>query len=646
VTGVAAQRLVSDSLTWRYLGDWRTPLMAQWAGSLQNMHPELDAGVEAHSRFFAERWQRRSLYPIGGVVYDGPRAAETARAVRGYHDTTKGVDARGRRYHALNTDTFYWTHSTFFKLTVIAAERMCGGLAAEQKRRLFEEHVEWYWLYGLSMRPVPATWEEFQDYWERMCTEAPEDNKATRDVLDLRDLAKPPAPAWLPGPVWRSVRVLVARGFLWWTVGLYQPAVRERLGYTWSAGEERLRRLLGRLINLAFALVPHDRRYHPRARAGWRRALGEDVPPVETPARQPAPARGAEQPDALLTTGGDVKLGYHLGYWSSGPPAGALDAITTAEELGFDSVWTAEGYGSDALTPLAWWGAATKRIKLGTNIIQMSARTPTAVGMSALTLDHLSGGRFVLGLGASGPQVVEGWYGQPYPRPLARTREYVDIVRQVVARREPVTFDGDFYQLPLPAGTGLGKPLKSTVHPLREEIPIYLAAEGPKNVALSAEICDGWLPLFFSPKTDGFYRAALAEGFARPGARHTAEDFEVAASVPVIVHDDVEAAADFIRPSLALYIGGMGAKEVNFHHDVFARMGYADVADKVQDLYLAGRKAEATVAIPTSLVEDTALIGPPAKIRAELAAWEETVVTTLLLRGDATTLRAVTPLLT
>ncbi|PXY22364.1 LLM class F420-dependent oxidoreductase [Prauserella muralis] len=338
-----------------------------------------------------------------------------------------------------------------------------------------------------------------------------------------------------------------------------------------------------------------------------------------------------------------MKLGYHIGYWSSGPPEGALEAIVEAERLGFESVWTAEGYGSDALTPLAWWGAATSRVTLGTNIVQMSARTPTATAMAAMTLDHLSGGRFVLGLGASGPQVVEGWYGQPYPKPLARTREYVDIVRKVVAREAPVTHDGQQYQLPLRGGTGLGKPLKSTVHPLRPHIPIYLAAEGPKNVALSAEICDGWLPLFFSPKTDDFYRAALEEGFARRAARP--ETFEVAASVPVIVHDDVEQAADLIKPSLALYIGGMGAKTVNFHHDVFARMGYADVADKVQDLYLAGRKKEATAAIPTRLVEDTALVGPPEKIRDELARWEESVVTTMLVRGDTATLRRVADVL-
>ncbi|WP_116051790.1 LLM class F420-dependent oxidoreductase [Amycolatopsis palatopharyngis] len=340
-----------------------------------------------------------------------------------------------------------------------------------------------------------------------------------------------------------------------------------------------------------------------------------------------------------------MKLGYHLGYWSSGPPAGALEAIVRAEELGYDSVWTAEGYGSDAFTPLAWWGASTSRIRLGTNIVQMSARTPTATAMTAMTLDHLSGGRFVLGLGASGPQVVEGWYGQPYARPLARTREYVDIVRKVVARERPVTHEGDFFTLPLPGGTGLGKPLKSTVHPLRPHVPIHLAAEGPKNVALAAEICDGWLPLFFSPKSDAFYRAALAEGFARRPQQGPPEHFEVAASVPVIVHDDVEHAAALIKPSLALYIGGMGAKGVNFHHDVFARMGYEDVADTVQELYLAGRKEDAVAAIPTSLVEDTSLIGPAAKIREELSAWEETVVTTLLVRGDAATLQAVAEVL-
>ena len=227
----------------------------------------------------------------------------------------------------------------------------------------------------------------------------------------------------------------------------------------------------------------------------------------------------------------EIKLGYSTGYWSAGPPPGALEAIQEAERLGFDSVWTAEAYGSDALTPLAWWGAQTERIRLGTGIVQLSARTPAATAMAAITLDHLSGGRFILGLGASGPQVVEGWYGQPYPRPLARTREYVDIVRQIVARGGPVEHHGEFYDLPLQGGTGLGKALKSTVHPLRTDIPIFIAAEGPKNVALAAEIGDGWLPLFFAPKEDGFYRDCLATGFAASGEAGKAERFEVTSTV-------------------------------------------------------------------------------------------------------------------
>lgn len=206
----------------------------------------------------------------------------------------------------------------------------------------------------------------------------------------------------------------------------------------------------------------------------------------------------------------NLKLGYNTGYWGSGPPPGALEAVQEAERLGFDSIWTAEAYGSDALTPLAWWGAHTKTIRLGSGIMQMAARTPAATAMAAMTMDHLSGGRFILGLGASGPQVVEGWYGQSYPRPLARTREYVEIVRNIIRRDSPVEFHGEFYDMPHRGGTGLGKALKSTIHPLRKDIPIYLAAEGPKNVALAAEICDGWLPLFLSPKQDDFYRAQLA----------------------------------------------------------------------------------------------------------------------------------------
>ena len=328
-----------------------------------------------------------------------------------------------------------------------------------------------------------------------------------------------------------------------------------------------------------------------------------------------------------------MRLALGMGYWSSGPPEGAVEQIATAERLGFDCMWTAEAYGSDALTPLAWWGANTSTIGLGTSICQLSARTPAAMAMAAMTVDHLSGGRFRLGLGASGPQVVEGWYGMPYPKPLARTREYVEIIRAIVARDKPVSYQGEHYQLPYPDGTGLGKPLKSTIHPVRTDIPIYLGAEGPKNVAMTAEIADGWLPLFFSPKDNDFYRAALDEGFARDGARRRFDDFDVAAVVPVVIDDDVESAADMIRPMLALYAGGMGAKEANFHLDVFARMGYANACARIQESYLAGNKKAAIAAVPTDMVESVALVGPPAKIAADLEAWRETVVKTLIISG-------------
>ena len=330
-----------------------------------------------------------------------------------------------------------------------------------------------------------------------------------------------------------------------------------------------------------------------------------------------------------------LSLGYNTGYWGSGPPAGALEAIHEADRLGYDSIWTAEAYGSDSLTPLAWWGSQTKNVRLGTSIIQMSARTPAATAMAAMTMDHLSGGRFILGLGASGPQVVEGWYGQPYPRPLARTREYVEIVRQIIRREKPVDFHGEFYDMPYQGGAGLGKPLKSTVHPVRKEIPIFLGAEGPKNVALAGEICDGWLPLFFSPKEDGFYRKCLEEGFAKSGEANKADRFEVACPVTIVPGDDIEKCADMVRPFLALYAGGMGARGANFHFEVFARMGYEDVALKVQDLYLEGKKDEAASIIPLSMVEDVALVGPVDKIRDDLQKWRESCITTILVSGPA-----------
>jgi F420-dependent oxidoreductase-like protein len=345
----------------------------------------------------------------------------------------------------------------------------------------------------------------------------------------------------------------------------------------------------------------------------------------------------------------ELKLGLNTGYWPSrppGPPPGIEATIAEAERLGFDSMWTAEAYGSDVLTPLAWWGAKTERIRLGTAIVQMSARTPTATAMAAMTMDHLSGGRFILGLGVSGPQVVEGWYGQPYPRPLERTREYVDILRAVIAREGPVVYDGKHYQLPLAGGTGLGKPLRSILHPYRTEIPIYLGAEGPRNVALAAEIADGWLAMFFSPAMNDFYATALAEGFARPGARHTGASFDVVGGpLRVIVDDDVERAADQLRPTLALYIGGMGARGVNYHHEVFARMGYEAHAATIQGHYLAGDKKAAIAAVPTRMVEDVALIGPWAKIADEIQRWQRTVLTTFTVSTDLCHLDAVVDLI-
>ncbi len=340
----------------------------------------------------------------------------------------------------------------------------------------------------------------------------------------------------------------------------------------------------------------------------------------------------------------ELKLGLNTGYWAGGPPPGVSEAIAEAERLGFDSMWTAEAYGSDCLTPLAWWGASTERIKLGTAIVQISARQPAATAMAAMTMDHLSGGRFILGLGASGPQVVEGWYGQPYAKPLARTREYIGILRDIWARRGPVSNDGPYYPLPLPDGTGLGKPLKSSIHPLREDIPIFLGAEGPKNIAMCAELCDGWLAMLFSPEHQDLYLGPLQEGFARAGARCGIEDFEIAATVPLIVSDDLDAAVDALRPFYALYFGGMGAKGANFHANVPIRMGYEKEILEIQDLYLGGRKDEAGARIPAELIQQLSLVGPREKIRDDLERWRESIVTTLLISGDAATLRAAAEL--
>ncbi len=331
-----------------------------------------------------------------------------------------------------------------------------------------------------------------------------------------------------------------------------------------------------------------------------------------------------------------MKLGLQLGYWGAQPPSGVEQLVEEAERSGFDAVFTAEAWGSDAFTPLAWWGRQTSRLRLGTSIVQMSGRTPTSIAMHALTLDHLTGGRVVLGMGVSGPQVVEGWYGQPFAKPLARTREVVDIIRQVLAREAPVTNDGPHYPLPYTGegSLGLGKPLKPITHPLRADLPIWLGAEGPKNVAQTAEIADGWLPIFFSPKAAAMYRPWLDEGFARPGARHTPDTFEIAATCHLQVTGGAEetaAVTGAMKPFAALYMGGMGAKDMNFHKQVFERMGYAEVADRVQEHYLAGRKDEAAAAVPDELVDDIHILGEPGKVKERIAAWEESGVTTLLL---------------
>lgn len=330
-----------------------------------------------------------------------------------------------------------------------------------------------------------------------------------------------------------------------------------------------------------------------------------------------------------------MRLGLNLGYqdWGTGLER-AVELVREAERLGFDSAWTAEAYGTDAVTPIAWLMARTERIQVGTAIMQMPARSPAMTAMTAATLDLMSGGRFLLGLGLSGPQVVEGWHGQPYGRPLAKTREHVEIVRTILRRERPLEHHGEHYDIPYtgPGATGLGKPLKIIVHPRRADLPIYLAAIGPKNVALAAEIADGWLPIFFSPtRTKETYGAELDAGFARAGGQRSLATFDVAPTVTVIVGDDVAALRDLVKPMLALYVGGMGARGRNFYNDLACRYGYEAAAARVQDLYLDGRKGDAAAAVPDELVDEVALVGPRARIAERLEAWRASGVTTMIL---------------
>jgi F420-dependent oxidoreductase-like protein len=328
-----------------------------------------------------------------------------------------------------------------------------------------------------------------------------------------------------------------------------------------------------------------------------------------------------------------MRLGLALGYWGA-RPADSLPLVQEAERLGYDSVWCAEAYGSDAVTPLAWIGALTSHIKLGSSILQMPARTPANTAMTAATLDLLSGGRVLLGLGVSGPQVVEGWHGVPYGKPLVRTREYVEILRAIWARKEPLSYQGQEYQIPYPGGTGLGKPLKLTLHPLRSRIPIYLAAIGPKNIELTGEIADGWLPIFYAPEREREYLAPLDAGLARRAAdeqSETAQPFDIAATVNVVLGDDVQLCRDMLKPMLALYIGGMGARGKNFYNDLACRYGYEAAAKEIQDLYLDGKKKAAAAAVPDALVDEVALCGPKERIAERLEPWKRSRVTTMVL---------------
>ena len=333
-----------------------------------------------------------------------------------------------------------------------------------------------------------------------------------------------------------------------------------------------------------------------------------------------------------------LKIGLQLGYWQAQPPDDIIGAAQRAERLGYDTVYTAEAWGSDAFTPLAYIAAHTEKIRLGTSVVQLSARTPTATAMATLTLDHLSQGRVILGLGVSGPQVVEGWYGQPFSKPLSRTREYIDIIRQVLAREAPVSNDGPHYPLPFKGegSWGLGKSLRSITHPLRADVPIFMGAEGPKNVALAAEIADGWLPLYYSPFRQEVYADSLKD--AKP-------DFEIHQLVMCNVTDDIETGLMPVKAMLGFYIGGMGAKKRNFHMELMARMGFEAEAHKIQDLFMEGKRAEATAAVPDQFADEVSLCGPIDRIKDRLQAWRETPATSLLLgNSDPDTMQTMAEL--
>jgi F420-dependent oxidoreductase-like protein len=330
-----------------------------------------------------------------------------------------------------------------------------------------------------------------------------------------------------------------------------------------------------------------------------------------------------------------MKLGLTIGY-SGAQLRLPVQRIIRAEELGYDSVWTAESYGSDAMSPLAYLAAVTRKIRLGTGVIQLAARTPANAAMCAGTIDALAGGnRVVVGLGVSGPQIVEGWYGEPWGKPYYRLRDYVTIMRKIFRREAPVVHAGREMHLPYGGrgASGLGKPLRSILH-MNPEIPIFLGTENEATVKLCAELCDGWLPLGFVPGSMPYYRPWLEHGFARAGGGKSLEKFEIFAMLPVVIERDVRAAFARMKPDIALYAGGMGARNKNFHNDLMVRQGFPEAAARIQELYLAGRKEEAAAAVPDDLIDLRALVGPPERIRERYRAWEDSAATGLLIRTN------------
>ncbi len=311
-----------------------------------------------------------------------------------------------------------------------------------------------------------------------------------------------------------------------------------------------------------------------------------------------------------------------------------IEQIKRAEALGYDSVWTSEAWGSDAITPLAWIAAHTKKIKLGTAIMQMQARTPAMCAMQVMTVDQMSGGRMIVGLGPSGPQVIEGWHGQPYGKPLKRTREYIAILRQIFSREKPVEFQGEFYQLPYKGAgaSGLGKPLRSILHG-RADIPIYTATISPKGIETAAEVADGFIPVWTSPEGVESFVPHIEAGLRKAGNGKSWKNFEVVPSINVVVNNDVQAARDALKPAIALYVGGMGARGKNFYNDHVTRQGWGEAAKKIQDLYLDGKKQEAAAAVPDALVDALSLVGPRERIRDQVQKWKASKASKLLIGG-------------